>query len=98
MANSLTSAVSDRGRGTPPALREQQLRNELRQFPGDVKRGTIDDHVEPSSEGDLVVRQFLLGLHGHFRAVRFVRVSAPVPSPGWDKAHLSEPISLRSPH
>jgi hypothetical protein len=25
----------------------------MRQSPGDVKRGTIDDHVEPSSEGDL---------------------------------------------
>jgi len=40
----------------PPPLGEQQRRDELHQFPGDVKRGTIGDHVEPSSEGDLVVR------------------------------------------
>ena len=34
----------------PPALLGQQLRDELHQFPGDVKRGTIGDHVEPSAE------------------------------------------------
>ena len=33
------------------ALGQQQLRNELGQFPGDVKRATIGDHVEPSVEG-----------------------------------------------
>ena len=81
----------------PPALGEQQLRNEPDQFPGDVKRGTIGDHVEPSEEEDLVVRPLLLGLHAPFRAARFVRVSAPMSSPGPDKAQLSEPISLRSP-
>ncbi len=32
----------------PTALREQQLREELRQFPGHVERGIIGDHVEPS--------------------------------------------------
>jgi hypothetical protein len=32
------------------------------------------------------------------RAARFVRVSAWMPPPGHDKARLSEPISLRSPH
>ena len=32
----------------PPALGMQQLRGELDQFPWDVKRGTMDDHVEPS--------------------------------------------------
>jgi len=37
------------GGAAPPALGQQQLRNELRQFPWDVKRGTIGDHVEPSS-------------------------------------------------
>jgi hypothetical protein len=31
------------------ALGQQQLRKELRQFPWDVKRGTIGDHVELSS-------------------------------------------------
>src|SRR6266571_551826 len=35
------------------ALGGQQLRGELHQFPGDVKRGTIADHVEPSAEDDL---------------------------------------------
>jgi pyruvate/2-oxoglutarate dehydrogenase complex dihydrolipoamide acyltransferase (E2) component len=35
----------------PVALGQQQLGNELSQFPGDVKRGTIGDHVEPSAEG-----------------------------------------------
>ena len=34
-------------RATPPALREQQLRGEPGQFPGDVERGTIGNHVEP---------------------------------------------------
>ena len=57
-------------------LGQQQFRGELHQFPGDVKRGTIGDHVEPSAEVDLVVRPLLLGLHAHVRAVRFLRVSA----------------------
>ena len=30
-------------------LGEQELRGELHQFPGNVERGTIGDHVEPSS-------------------------------------------------
>ena len=63
-------------------LGPQQLRGELHQFPGDVKRGTIGDHVEPSVEVDLVVRPLLLGLHAHLRAARFVRVSARM-SPVW---------------
>src|SRR5690242_6395937 len=37
-------------------LGQQQFGGELHQFPGDVKRGTIGDHVEPSAEVDLVVR------------------------------------------
>ena len=61
------------------AARRQQPRGELGQFPGDVKRGTIGDHVEPPAEGDLVVRPLLLGLHAHLRAARFVRVSARMP-------------------
>ncbi len=39
------------GGAAPPAPGQQQLRNELRQFPWDVKRGTRGDHVEPSSGG-----------------------------------------------
>jgi hypothetical protein len=70
----------------PPALREQQLRDELHQFPGDVKRGTISDHVEPSSEGDLVVRPLLLGLHAHAQPARFLRVSAWISLYAEDKA------------
>ncbi len=63
------------------------------EFPGDVKRGTIGDHVEPPAEDDLVVRPLLLGLHAHLRAVRFVRESAPVPhlrrtKPAWPGAGL----------
>ena len=49
------------------------------------------------AEDDLVVRPLLLGLHANIRAARFIRVSARLPSPGWDKAYPSEPISLRSP-
>ena len=37
------------GRAAAPALGGQQLGNEPGQFPGDVKRGTIGDHVEPFS-------------------------------------------------
>ena len=33
-----------------PPLSGQQLRGELHQFPGDVKRGTMPDHVEPSGQ------------------------------------------------
>ena len=44
-----------------------------------------------------MVRPLLLGLHAHFRTVRFVRVSAWMPISGPEKARLSEPISLRSP-
>src|SRR5262249_34336258 len=41
----------------PPPLREQQHRKVLRQFPGNVERGTIADHMEPLlAEEDLVVR------------------------------------------
>jgi len=79
------------------ALCPQQLRHELHQFPRDVKRDTIGDHVEPSGEGDLVVRPLLPGLHAHVPPARFLRVSASTSSPGQDKARLSEPISLRSP-
>ena len=89
--------AAPRGAAAAP-LGQQQLRDELHQFPGDVKRGTIGDHVEPSAEVDLVVRPLLLGLHAHFRAARFVRVSARMSLSGQDKARLSEPISLRSPH
>ena len=67
--------AAPRGAAAAP-LGQQQLRGELRQFPGDVKRGTIGDHVEPSGRSDLVVRPLLLGLHAHVRAARFVRVSA----------------------
>jgi len=45
--------VHTAGRAASPALREQQFRNEPGQFGGDVKSGTIDDHVEPAVEGDL---------------------------------------------
>jgi hypothetical protein len=31
----------------PPPLREQQHRKVLRQFPGNVERGTVADHVDP---------------------------------------------------
>src|SRR5205823_4238578 len=80
------------------ALGPQQLRNEQHQFPGDVKRGTIADHVEPSGEEDLVVRPLLVGLHAHVQPARFLRVSARLSLHAEDKAQLSEPISLRSPH
>src|SRR5215468_3648810 len=43
------------------ALSGQQLRGELHQFPGNVERGTIGDHVEPSVEGDLWRDLLLLG-------------------------------------
>src|SRR5262249_10488696 len=89
--------AAPRGAAPPPLVR-QQAGNEAHQFPRNVNRGTIGDHVEPSSESDLVVRPLLLGLHAHLRAVRFVRVSAQTPQPGHDKARLSEPNSLRSPH
>jgi hypothetical protein len=38
-----------RGAAPPPFL-GQQRRDELHQFSGDVKRGTIGDHVEPSGQ------------------------------------------------
>jgi len=38
--------AATRGAATAP-LSCQQFRDELHQFPGDVKRGTIGDHVEP---------------------------------------------------
>ena len=65
-----------------PALLGQQLRDELHQFPGDVKRGTIGDHVEPSVEGDLWRDLLLLGLHAHVQLARFLRVSARMSLPG----------------
>ena len=56
-------------RGAAPApLGQQQPGDELGQFPRDVERGTIGDHVEPSGEDDLVVRPLLPGLHAYFRA------------------------------
>ncbi len=74
------------------------LATEQHQSPGDVKRGTIGDHVKPPAEGDVVVRPLLLGLHAHLWPALFVRVSARMCLPGIDKARLSEPISLRSLH
>jgi len=67
---------------TPVSLREQQPGNEPHQFPGDVKPGTIGDHVEPPAEDDLVLRPLLLGLHADLRAVRSVRMSARLIMPG----------------
>jgi hypothetical protein len=61
---------------TAAPLGGQQPGDELRQFPGDVNGGTIDDHVEPSGRSDLVVRPLLPGLHAYVRAARFLRVSA----------------------
>jgi hypothetical protein len=55
---------------------EQQFRSEPGQFPRDIKRGTIGDHVEPPAEVDLVVRPLLPGLHAYLQADRFVRVPA----------------------
>jgi hypothetical protein len=70
-------------RGTaPPALGGQQLCDELGQFPGDVKRGTIGDHVEPSAEGDLWRDLLLLGLHAHVPPARILRVSIRMSLPG----------------
>ena len=71
-------------------LGRQEPRHELHQFPVDVERGTIGDHVEPSVEVDLVVRPLLLGLHAYLRAVRFVRVSA--------QRHLLEKIRADCPN
>jgi hypothetical protein len=83
---------------TAAPLGPQQLRSEQHQFPGDVKRGTIADHVEPSGEEDLVVRPLLVGLHAHVQPARFLRVPARLSLHAEDKVQLSEPISLRSPH
>jgi hypothetical protein len=58
------------------ALGGQQLRGELHQFPRDVERGTIGDHVEPSGRSRSLARPLLPGLHARLRAARFVRVSA----------------------
>ncbi len=58
--------ASARG-AAPLALGEQQLRNEPGQFPGDVKRGTIGDHAEPSVEGDLWRDLFYWGSTPIFR-------------------------------
>jgi hypothetical protein len=70
-------------RGTaPPALGGQQPCHELGQFPGDVKRGTIGDHVEPSVEGDLWRDLLQRGLHAHVPPARFLRVSIRMSLPG----------------
>jgi hypothetical protein len=81
----------------PAAVSRQQLGHELGQFPGDVKRGTTGDRVEPSLEGGLWRDLLLLGSHAHLRAALFVCVSAWICPPGLGKARLSEPNSLRSP-
>ena len=67
--------AAPRGAATPP-LSHQQPRGELRQFPGDVKRGTTGDHVEPSGGSRSCGETSSTGLHAHFRAARLVRVSA----------------------
>jgi Prokaryotic E2 family E len=86
-----------RGCAAAAPLSGQQIRGELHQFPGDVERGTIGDHVEPSGEEDLVVRPLVVGLHVHVQPARFLRVSARISLYAEDKARLPEPISLRSP-
>jgi hypothetical protein len=96
LAEAAQGPAAARG-AAPPPVGCQQPGDELHRFPGDVEPGTIADHVEPSGEGDLVVRPLLPGLHAHLRAALFVRVSASTSSPGQEKARLSEPISLRSP-
>ena len=76
-------------RGTAAAaLSQQQFRGELHQFPGDVKRGTIGDHMEPFVEGDLWRDLLLLGLHVPFRAAGFLRVSVSMCLLGHD-SHLA---------
>src|SRR5215467_7136872 len=79
---------------TLPPLGGQQRRGEMHQFSGDVKRGTIGDHVEPSGEEDLVVRPLLPGLHAHYPPALFVRVSARMPVSGPEKARPPESTSL----
>ena len=82
------------------ALRHQQSGDELRQFPWDVKRGTIGDHGSPSAEDDLVVKPLLLGLHAYFRAVRFVASLPGRPRLGGDgrdaRTYFAEIASLCS--
>ncbi len=66
------------------ALNPQQLRDDLRQFLGDVERGTMGDHAEPSGEGDLV-ETLLLGSTPPSPGSRFVCDSARMPLPGHGK-------------
>jgi hypothetical protein len=76
-------------------LGQQHLRGELGQFPGDIKRGTIGDHTEPSSRRSC-------GETSSTGAPRPALGSPVRPRVRLDppdrevKAPLSEPISLRS--
>jgi hypothetical protein len=71
--------------GAPTAaFGQQQLRGELGQFPGDVKRGTMGDHVEPSRQKMIFDGTCSTGAPQPIsREARFVRESArPVASWG----------------
>ena len=74
----------------------QQLRRELGQFPGDVERGTIGDHVEPFSGTGSCGETSSLGLHACFLAVR---LSACLPGhPRWEIKDVNNcEYSLESP-
>ena len=92
------SAPGCRAGCRPAPLGRQQPRGELRRFSGDVKRGTIGDHVEPSSRSRSCGETSSTGAPRPFPDGP--RSSACLPDCGCLRRSSTEAraISLRSPH